>query len=107
MFNLFLYPSEIPISNLDKPIVVVRLHQKSLKQYRSVKFHDYAKNEIFTKIVLDINTIKLENISSKDCYLSLNTNKIAFLAILKSRGIESHLFVDVITAVSTSSFLLT
>lgn len=107
MFNLFLYPSEIPTSNLDKPIVVVRLHQKSLKEYQSVKFHDYAKNEIFTKVVLDINTIKLENISSKDCYLSLNINKVAFLATLKARGIESHLYVDVITSVSISSFLLT
>ena len=107
MPNIFLYPSEIPFGNNDFPIVIVRIHSLIHKVNQSISFYDYAKNQLFTKIIVDVETMKLEDISSKNSYLSLNINKVAFIETLKNRGISPLCKVDIITCVSTSSFLLT
>jgi len=107
MLNIFLYPSEIPFGNNDFPIVIVRTHSSIHKVKQSLLFHDYAKNQLFTKIIVDVETMKLEDISSKNTYLSLNINKVSFIETLKNRGISPLHKVDIITSVSISSFLLT
>ena len=107
MLNIFLFPSEIPFGNNDFPLVIVRLHSRIHKPKQSISFYDFAKNQLFTKIIVDVESMKLEDISSKNTYLSLNINKVAFIETLKNRGISPLDKVDIITCVSTSSFLLT